>query len=93
VTDLLRTQGVDPGDRSLPRSVARATAFVLERAWRMFRLAGAPPITRTAIRLAGEAVTVSDARARRDLGYRGEVTREAGLAELRASTNPAAARE
>ena len=35
-----------------------------------------------AVRLFGEPVTVSDAKARRELGYRGSTTREAGLAAL-----------
>jgi len=36
-----------------------------------------------AVRLFGEPVTVNDAKARRELGYQGRTTREAGLAALR----------
>jgi nucleoside-diphosphate-sugar epimerase len=81
-TALLRTQGLEPGDRSLPRPVVRAIAWAAELAWRGLRLKGAPPITRTAVRLIGEEVTVSDAKARRELGYASTVSREAGLAEM-----------
>ena len=42
-----------------------------------------PPVTKTAIALVGHEVTVDDAKARRELGYAGKVTREAGLAEMR----------
>jgi hypothetical protein len=42
-----------------------------------------PPVTKTALALVGNEVTVDDAKARRDLGYVGKVTREAGLAEMR----------
>jgi hypothetical protein len=43
-----------------------------------------PPVTKTAIALVGVEVTVDDGKARRELGYVGKVTREAGLAEMRA---------
>jgi nucleoside-diphosphate-sugar epimerase len=77
LTELLATQGVDAGDRAIPRWIARTAAALT--GW-MRR----PPITRTAIALVGVEVTVDDAKARRELGYVGKVTREAGLAEMRA---------
>jgi nucleoside-diphosphate-sugar epimerase len=83
LTELLRTQGLDPGDRTIPRPLAHALAWVAEAARRALNLKGTPPITRTAVRLIGEAVTVDDAKARCDLGYTGAVSREAGLAEMR----------
>jgi nucleoside-diphosphate-sugar epimerase len=81
-TRIARTQGVDPGTRSVPRALLYPVAVTLESAWRLLRLRGAPPVTRMAILLAGEEVTVSDAKARRELGYLGRVTREQGLAEM-----------
>lgn len=91
VSDLLRTQGVTPPERSLPFGVAYAAAGALEAAWRWFSLAGHPPITRAALRLIGEEVTVVDAKARREIGYTGNVSREQGLREL-AEAHAAAAR-
>ncbi|HUS24872.1 MAG TPA: NAD-dependent epimerase/dehydratase family protein [Candidatus Binatia bacterium] len=82
VTAMFRTQGVDPGDRSLPHAAALAFATASEWLWDTFRLRGAPPATRMAIRLFGEPVTVRDDKARRELGYAGRVTREQGLAGL-----------
>lgn len=82
ITALLRTQGLEPGDRSLPRSLARAIAWSGELAWRTFRLKGAPPLTRTTVRLIGEEVTVNDAKARRELGYASAMSRESGLAAM-----------
>ena len=38
-----------------------------------------------AVHLFGEPVTVNDAKARRELGYVGRVTREQGMASLKAS--------
>lgn len=86
LTALLATQGLEPGDRSLPRWLARAVAAGAEAAWRGLRLRGAPPLTRTAVRLIGEEVTVDDSRARQELGYREVISREEGLAALRAAT-------
>jgi len=82
LTRLLKTAGVTPGDGSVPRWLARTAAWLAELAWRVFRLAGEPPITRSAIRLIGEEVTVVDDKARRELGYAPVVTREQGLAAI-----------
>jgi nucleoside-diphosphate-sugar epimerase len=83
VTQLLATQGVDAGDKSVPRPVALALARASEWVWETFGLKGEPPATRMAVHLFGEPVTVNDAKARRELGYAGGVTREQGLAALR----------
>jgi len=76
ITEYLATQGVDAGSRSVPGWLARAVAAATS--W-MAR----PPLTRTAIALVGHEVTVDDSKARRELGYVGHVSREAGLAEMR----------
>jgi len=83
LTAMLATRGVDPGAKSVPRWVARLYALACEAAWTLLPLAGEPPLTRTALLLMGEEVTPLDARARREIGYEGRVTREAGLAEMR----------
>ena len=82
ITAMAQTQGVDPGQRGIPRGLIYALAAVCEFGWRTFPLKGRPPVSRTAVILTGEQVTVNDAKARRELGYAGLVTREAGLAEM-----------
>lgn len=82
ITALLKTQGVDPGDKTIPFGLAAATAIVSEALWGFLRLPGRPPVTRTELLLAGQEVTVSDAKARRELGYQGRVSREEGLREM-----------
>jgi nucleoside-diphosphate-sugar epimerase len=76
MTAVLQTYGVDPGTRSIPRWVAKMVASLT--GW-MKR----PPVTRTAIALVGQEVTVVDAKARKELGYTSRVTREQGLAQMR----------
>lgn len=79
---VLETQGVDAGDKSIPFGVAYAAAGVIDRVWNLFGLTSEPPISRTLVRLMGEEFTVSDRKAREELGYRGKVSFEEGLAEL-----------
>ena len=85
ITALVETQGLDPGDRSVPRWLARIASGVVEALWRALPLKGRPPLTRAGLRIVGEEVTVNDGRARAELGYRAAVTLEEGLAEMRAA--------
>jgi nucleoside-diphosphate-sugar epimerase len=84
ITAMAATQDVDPGSREVSRGLVYALGWAGELVWRTFRLKGGPPLSRTAVILVGEQVTVNDAKARRELGYQGLVTREAGLAEMSA---------
>jgi hypothetical protein len=63
--------------------LAIVLANIMESAWKLLYLTGAPPLTRMVVELFGREVTVSDAKARRELGYRGAVSHAAGLAEMR----------
>lgn len=81
---LLATHGVDPGNRSAPLGVAWFMATVMEVAWRTFGLAGEPPLTRQMLRLVGYDFTMSDRRARDELGYAPVVTWDQGIEEMRA---------
>lgn len=82
LTQLLATQGVDPGSKSVPHFVALFFAVVSEWLWDTFKLRGVPPASRLMVRLGGEEVTVNDGKARRELGYEAKTTREAGLAAM-----------
>ncbi len=79
---ILSAAGAPPGERVLPLWAARILAAVGESLWRVLRLRGAPPLTRMALKLVGEEVTVVDSKARRELGYTPRVTVEEGLREL-----------
>jgi nucleoside-diphosphate-sugar epimerase len=84
VSDLLRTQGVEPPTRSVPRAVAGAMARVGEMAWRVAPLPGRPPLTRFAYWVSSQECTIRIDKARHDLGYKPIKDRPEGLAELRA---------
>jgi nucleoside-diphosphate-sugar epimerase len=82
VTRLVRTQGVEPPAREAPLWLGDALARIGEWLWQEFPIGGEPPLTRTAMKLFFREVTVSDAKARSELGYRPVVSVEQGLAEL-----------
>ncbi len=89
VTALLDTQGVAAPSRSLPGRAVRVLAGVAGLAWRLLPLSGRPPLDPVTLRVVGEACTVRDNKARRELGYEGQVSREKGLAELRSGADHA----
>ena len=66
----------------MPRRLAWWLATAAEWAWRLFGQDGTPPLTRSAVALIGVEVTVSDAKARRELEYEPLISREEGLRAL-----------
>lgn len=84
VSELLRTQGVEPADRSLPAWTAVPLARVCEAAWKLLPLPGEPPMTTFRAWLLTQECTIDISKARTELGYAPVVDRERGLAELAA---------
>lgn len=82
-TDWLGTQGLSMPDKSVSFRLAYAFGAVCEWLWDHLPLPGAPPVSRLPVALGGQEVTISDAKARREIGYVGAVTREAGLAAMK----------
>ena len=83
IGDLVGTQGVSVGERTAPLWLADAFAAIGESIWSMLALKGGPPLTRTTMNLFFREVTLSDAKARRELGYQPVMSIEEGLRELR----------
>lgn len=82
MTRQFATRGVVASERSLPRALIWPLACLIEFLWEHLHLRGRPPLTRTAVVLGCQQVTVSDAKARRELGYQGKTSIEDGLAAL-----------
>lgn len=80
---LLATRGLNPGSRSVPRTLAKWGAAAAETLYSIFESETAPPVTRFAVGLLGQEVTVRDDLARREIGYAPIMTREEGLEELK----------
>jgi nucleoside-diphosphate-sugar epimerase len=82
VSELLRTQEVEPPTRSIPRRLAGALAAGGETAWRWLPLPGRPPLTRFAYWVSSQECTIRIDKARSELGYEPVKSRADGLAEL-----------
>ena len=78
----LAAGGVALGARSVPSSLARPLAALLEACWRLLRVDGAPPMTRFAVAMMAASVTVRTDKARAELGYRPIVSVKEGLLQL-----------
>jgi nucleoside-diphosphate-sugar epimerase len=74
---------VDAGTRTVPFGLAATLATLGDVVWGTLHLKSRPPLTRAELLLVGREVTVSDAKARQELGYEGRMTREEGLREMR----------
>ncbi|MCE9579223.1 MAG: NAD-dependent epimerase/dehydratase family protein [Deltaproteobacteria bacterium] len=84
VEQLLATRGVAAPTRAVPRWLVRvAMAVGGALAW-LTRGRVAPPISRQEYGTVAHEMTIVDAKIRRELGYAPVVSRQAGLAELRA---------
>lgn len=92
ITRLVATQGVTAPLFRAPLWVADAIAASGEAVWPLLGrlIAPEPPLPRTAVNLFFREVTVSDAKARRELGYAPVVSIEEGLSALARCARPAA---
>jgi nucleoside-diphosphate-sugar epimerase len=87
ISELLRTQGIEPPGRTVPAWLAAGLARGGELAWRILPLRGSPPLTRFALWASSLDCVLDDSKARSELGYAPVVSREEGLAELRAAAS------
>lgn len=90
VTKLLRSQGVEPPDRSLPAWTAAPMARICETAWKFLPLPGEPPMTTFRAWLLTQECTIEISKARAELGYEPVVSHEQGLIELASAHTSAA---
>lgn len=82
---MLKTQGVEPPDRSLPAWAAAPLARVAEATWKVLPLRGTPPMTTFRSWLLTQECTIDISKAREELGYKPIVSHKQGLAELGAA--------
>ena len=80
---LLNAEGLEPGDKELPRSVAILAAHLIGGIWKLFGLKSRPPVAPLMIRLMGTEFSVSDQKARKELGYKNAITIDEGLAQIK----------
>ncbi|MEL6917621.1 MAG: NAD-dependent epimerase/dehydratase family protein [Bacteroidota bacterium] len=82
-TALLRAEGLDPGDKELPRGVALVMAHIFGGIWKLFGLKSKPPVMPLMIRLMGTEFSVNDDKARKELNYKNAIGFHEGIAQLK----------
>ncbi|MCB9636682.1 MAG: hypothetical protein H6721_31615 [Sandaracinus sp.] len=82
LTAYAATEGVALSARSLPGSLARGLARVVESIWRALSIRRVPPLTSFAVSALSRSVTVDVRKAERELGYAPVVAFEAGMSAL-----------
>ena len=79
---ILNAYGYEPGDKILSRSIASFFAHLIGGTWKLLGLKSQPPVAPIMIRLMGTEFSVSDAKARKELGYKSVISFEEGLKTL-----------
>jgi len=80
VASLASVQGLSIENiRSMPYWFALTLGRLMDAAWAILRKDGDPPVSRSMMRMIGREFNVSDAAARRELGYIGRTSRADGL--------------
>ena len=85
MTALVGTKDVEIKARNAPLGIAWFMARAMEFVWRTFGRSGEPPLTRQMLRMVGYDFTISDRRAREELGYAPVTNWAQGLAAMRAA--------
>jgi len=83
LTRILATQGLAPPTKNMNRSVALAMGNLVPVIWKILRKKSPPPMSAEMIHMQATEYTVSDAKAREELGYEDVITYEEGLEELK----------
>lgn len=82
INDLLRALGIAPVTKRLPLGAALAAGGICEALWRIFPLAGEPPMMRFVAKELAADHWFDISAARRDLGYEPRISMAEGTAEL-----------
>jgi len=79
---LMQAAGIQPGDKVLSRRVAVFAAHLIGGIWKILGLKSRPPVAPIMIRLMGTEFSVSDEKARHELGYKNAISFQEGIAQL-----------
>lgn len=79
---IFKAHGLEPGNKEFPLGIAALFAGIFDFIWRLFRLKSRPPVPALAVRLMGREFSVSDQKARKELGYKNVIHFEEGVRAL-----------
>jgi nucleoside-diphosphate-sugar epimerase len=83
ISGIAATRGITLPSKSVPSWAADTLAGIAEGSWRLFNLKGEPPVTRFGAMIMSRDSVLSDAKARREMGYAPLISVEEGLRQLR----------
>lgn len=86
-TELLLSEKVELGSRSIPRQLALVIAYNIQFFWKLFRIKNRPPMTPVMVHLLGTEFSVSDKKARSEMGYQNAIGVDEGLKQLKLLSN------
>jgi 2-alkyl-3-oxoalkanoate reductase len=82
---IITDAGIPPVTRTVPVWIAKLTARVMERVYKLFRLSGEPPMTRFVVQQLCTSHWYDVSAAKRDFGYDPAINTEEGLKRLKES--------
>ncbi len=82
-TELLLPEGIELGSRSIPRQLALVVAYTIQFLWQLLRIKNRPPMTPVMVHLLGTEFSVSDEKARSEMGYQNALSVDEGLTRLK----------
>jgi len=82
LTRLAAADGFQLPEKQIPGAVVRTIAFTGETLWRLLALSGAPPLTRFEADIMSNDCILSDAKARKEMGYLPRFSIDQGLAAV-----------
>jgi nucleoside-diphosphate-sugar epimerase len=83
LTKLIKTQGVIPPEKSIPKGIAGILASIVEKIWRVFDIQRAPPITKFDLSFVAMGRKYNIEKIKKDLGYKPVVSEGDGLEEMK----------
>lgn len=82
ISGIAASEGIKLPDKAIPAWLADLVGGACEGVWRMFGLKSEPPLTRFSAMIMSRDCVLSDAKARRELGYAPVISVEDGLRAL-----------
>jgi hypothetical protein len=82
MSERLKVSGFLVPTLSVPRKLAWGLGAFTENGWKYLPMPGKPPLVREMVRLMGFPFAVSIERAKRELGYLGHHSIEAGMSNI-----------
>ncbi|MEM9824792.1 MAG: NAD-dependent epimerase/dehydratase family protein [Bacteroidota bacterium] len=81
---IFEAHGLEAGEKEIPLGLAAFLANIFEFIWKLFRIKSRPPVPPLAIRLMAREFSITDAKARKELGYKHVITFEEGIQTINA---------